>query len=126
MYISNGKIQPKLINTNEKEVTVKMAEESTIRQIFIEERPWSDLPIGIVMFIATRLTLVAYAWMRSICKSWQSIIPSAWLPLTPRLLFHEEVDGLYKFFDPLTKRVYAADIQNYMVQPFISQMAIGC
>eukprot|EP00268_Persea_americana_P002030 TRINITY_DN10601_c0_g2_i5.p1 TRINITY_DN10601_c0_g2~~TRINITY_DN10601_c0_g2_i5.p1 ORF type:complete len:706 (-),score=62.90 TRINITY_DN10601_c0_g2_i5:107-2224(-) len=104
------KIQPKLINAKEKEATVKMAEKSTIMQIFIEERPWSDLPIEIVMLIATMLTPVAYARMRSICKSWQSIIPSAWLPLTPCLLFHEEVDGLYKFFDPMTKRVYAIDI----------------
>ncbi|XXG74580.1 hypothetical protein AAC387_Pa07g3267 [Persea americana] len=44
----------------------------------------------------------------------RTFTPSASLPLTPPLtpclIFHEEMDGLYKFFDPLSKRVYAANI----------------
>eukprot|EP00268_Persea_americana_P002022 TRINITY_DN10601_c0_g1_i2.p1 TRINITY_DN10601_c0_g1~~TRINITY_DN10601_c0_g1_i2.p1 ORF type:complete len:328 (-),score=34.52 TRINITY_DN10601_c0_g1_i2:96-1079(-) len=43
-------------------------------------------------------------------QSWRSIIPPVWLPLTPCLIFHEEMNGPYKLFDPLSKRVYAANI----------------
>eukprot|EP00268_Persea_americana_P002021 TRINITY_DN10601_c0_g1_i1.p1 TRINITY_DN10601_c0_g1~~TRINITY_DN10601_c0_g1_i1.p1 ORF type:complete len:328 (-),score=28.15 TRINITY_DN10601_c0_g1_i1:143-1126(-) len=45
-------------------------------------------------------------------QSWRSIIPPVWLPLTPCLIFHEEMNGPYKLFDPLSKRVYAANIRE--------------
>ncbi|RWR85739.1 Sec1-like protein [Cinnamomum micranthum f. kanehirae] len=99
-----------LITINEKVAKLKAAKETAIMKIAVDERPWSDLPIEIAMSIVRRLTPVAYARMRSICTSWRSITLPTWLPLTPCLIFHEETDGFFKFFDPLSKRVFAANI----------------
>ncbi|RWR86987.1 Sec1-like protein [Cinnamomum micranthum f. kanehirae] len=110
LYIKADMEKMQLTSAHDKVVGVKMAKGIVKRKIFVDERPWSDLPIEIVMLIETSLTPVALARMRSICKSWRSIVPPAWLPLNPCLIFQEEIDGLYKFFDPLSKKVYTADI----------------
>ena len=74
------------IDTYRKVGGVKMTKETTIHKKFVDERTWSDLPVETVMLIATSLTPVAYARMLSIFKSWWSIVPPTWLPLTPCLV----------------------------------------
>lgn len=61
-----------LIDTYRKVCGVKMVKETTLHKKFVDERPWSDLPVEIVMLIATSLT---YAHMWSVFKNWRSIVP---------------------------------------------------
>lgn len=80
----------------------------------VTSRPWCDLPIELVEFFVSKLSLVCHLRIPAVCKKW-SIITNAiqaakvwpWLMHSPTA----NGSGICKFFDPLDGKDYTLEIE---------------